>query len=105
MAKRKSKVKVCDELWAKAVKKRANNQCEVCGKTTSLQSHHVIPRTNYATRFMLENGTCLCYKHHFYFAHKDAMGFADWFRDVRPMDARAVEESRNIQLKNDYLGS
>ena len=100
MAKKKSKVKVCDELWALAVKKKG--QCEVCGATHALHAHHVIPRTNYATRYMIENGVCLCYKHHIHWAHKDALAFADWFRGNRLMDSRAIEERQHFQIKNDY---
>ena len=102
MAKKKSKTKVCDELWSKAVKKRAGYKCEYCGKETTLQSHHMIPRTNYATRYMLENGVCLCYKHHFFFAHKDALGFGDWFKKKRKKDVIKIESMRGCQLKNDY---
>ena len=101
--KKKSKVKICDNLWANAVKKRAGFKCEYCGKDSSIQSHHVIPRTNYATRYMIENGVALCYRHHFYFAHKDALGFSDWFRGKRPQDAESIEGMRNSQLKNDYI--
>jgi len=110
MAKKKSKVKICDELWAKAVKKRAGFKCEVCCKTPTndkgtilLQSHHMIPRTNYATRYMLENGVCLCYKDHIHFAHKDALGFGDWFVNKRPKDAGHIITWRNSQIKNDYV--
>lgn len=109
MKKKKSKVRVCDDLWAIKVKERAGWKCEVCGKTPTnnkgtilLQSHHVIPRTNYATRFRLENGVCLCYKDHIHYAHKDAMGFADWFRKHRPHDAALIEGLRYNQVKNNY---
>ena len=109
MKKKKSKVQVCDELWALAVKKGADFKCEVCGKTPTndkgtilLQSHHMIPRTNYATRYMMENGVCLCYKDHIHFAHKDALGFGDWFKSARPDDFIMIESMRGCQVKNDY---
>ena len=102
MKKKKSKVKICDELWALAVKKRAGFKCEMCEKDSHIQAHHVIPRTNYATRYLVANGVALCYRHHFYYAHKDALSFADWFRGVRPMDAEGIENMRNAQVKNDY---
>ena len=102
MKKKKSKVKICDDLWRDAVKKRAGFVCEICGKDSRIQAHHVIPRTNYATRFMLENGCALCYRHHFYFAHKDALGFSDWFKKTRPDDYEHIESWRHSQIKNNY---
>ena len=110
MKKKKSKVTICDELWALAVKKQAGWKCEVCGRTPTndngtilLQSHHMIPRTNYSTRFMLENGVCFCYKDHIHFAHKDALGFGDWFRGARKEDETRIEFMRHSQVKNDYV--
>ena len=96
----KSKRKQCDELWSKAVKRRAGFKCERCGKTTKLHAHHIIPRTNYALRYDLVNGVCLCYRCHFHFAHKDAMGFMAWIKDRRNLDY--LDSRRHGQSKNDY---
>src|SRR3990167_10850121 len=30
-----------DAVWAKSIRKRANNKCEYCGKTDTLNSHHI----------------------------------------------------------------
>jgi len=33
-----------DDAWGKLVKLEVNNKCEVCGKTTTLISHHIFSR-------------------------------------------------------------
>jgi len=92
--------KICDELWKQTVKKHAGFKCEKCGKTEYLQAHHIIPRTNYALRFDLENGVALCRKCHIYWAHKDAIGFMEWIKDKR--NIAYLESRRYGQTKNDY---
>lgn len=94
------KVKICDDLWSKLIKKRAGNQCEKCGKTKYVQAHHIIPRTCYSLRHDKENGVALCRKCHLYWAHKDAIGFYQWIKDIRNLDY--LEARRHSQTKNDY---
>ena len=96
----KSKVKICDSLWSELVKKCAGYKCEICGTTTYLQSHHIIPRTCYSLRHDWNNGVCLCRRHHLFFAHKDALAFAQWVQMNR--DIEYLESRRNSQSKNDY---
>ena len=93
--------KRCDDLWAEAVKKRADNKCERCGKDKVQAAHHIIPRTNYALRYDLENGVSLCHPGcHIYWAHKDALAFYEWIKDKR--DLKYLESRRYSQSKNDY---
>lgn len=81
---RKQALKKYDEKWSKLVKIRAGNKCEVdgCDKTTYLNSHHIFTRNNYATRFDLDNGICLCSGHHtfnnHFSAHRTPMEFTEW---------------------------
>ena len=97
---RKTLRKECDDLWSAAVKKRAGYKCERCGKTKYLQAHHIIPRTNYALRYDLENGVALCRACHLYWAHKDVIAFTMWIRDKR--DLEYLDSRRHAQTKNDY---
>lgn len=78
-------VRICDDLWAKLVKKRAGYQCEKCGSVKDLQSHHIVPRTHMSLRHDPENGVCLCKRHHLFWAHKDATGFSEWIEALRDM--------------------
>ena len=98
--KPKTLKKQCDDLWSAKVKERAGGKCEMCGKDTYIQAHHIIPRTCYATRYDLENGVALCRKHHLYWAHKDVIGFYGWANGKR--DFPYLESARHRQSKNDY---
>lgn len=92
--------KICDKLWATAVKRAG--KCEVEGCTGSpLQAHHIIPRTCWALRFDLENGVCLCKRHHLYWAHKDAIGFTEWVKNKR--DLKYLESKRGNRQRHDYI--
>ncbi len=45
--------------WAKKIK--AVGKCEICGCTTHLEAHHLIPWADYPKgRLDLKNGKCLC---------------------------------------------
>ena len=98
--KQKSKIKICDDLWKKAIVKRANGKCEVCGEMRYVQAHHIVPRTCYTLRHDMENGVALCRKHHIYWAHKDCIAFYNWAKDLVDMDY--LESRRHLQAKNDY---
>jgi len=49
-----------DILWTEIVKARADYKCVSCGKETDLHSHHIVPRTEYSSRWLVLNGICLC---------------------------------------------
>ncbi len=34
-------------LWGKNVRKRDNNQCQICGTADDLHSHHILPKENH----------------------------------------------------------
>ena len=98
--KHKSKLKICDELWSKVIKQRADGKCERCGKNKYVQAHHIIPRTCYSLRHDKMNGIALCRACHLYWAHKDALDFANWIKHFR--DLGYLESRRHSQTKNDY---
>lgn len=97
--KRKSDLKICDELWSKLVKARAWFRCEYCGKTNYLNSHHIFTRNNYSTRFDLDNGICLCSWHHTmsksFSAHRTPLEFAEWI-----IEKRGETRYFNLKLKS-----
>lgn len=95
--KRKSLLKECDELRSKAVKIRAGFRCEYCWKDKYLNSHHIFSRTNYSTRFNLDNGICLCVWCHtmspHFSAHKTPLEFAE-----RIIEQRGQTRYDNLKL-------
>lgn len=80
--KKKISDKVLDDLWALKVKERDGFACVVCGKTSGLNSHHIYSRSNYSTRWDINNGVTLCVSHHVFgnelSAHKTPTDFSDW---------------------------
>ena len=74
--------KKLDDAWSKLVKLRAGMKCEYCGKTTTLNSHHLFSRSNMSVRWDVLNGVCLCVAHHTFSskfsAHKCPIEFTIW---------------------------
>ena len=97
--------KKLDKLWSELIKKRAKEMCEMCGKSTMLNSHHIISRSNLNLRWDLHNGVCLCVSCHSlsnHSAHKDPLGFAEWVRQHRPDDYNYLMVKRNERFDKDY---
>lgn len=71
-----------DDAWSLLVKLRAGNRCEVCGKSSPLNSHHIYSRSKRSTRWNPDNGVCLCVGHHTFSskfsAHKTGVEFTEW---------------------------
>ena len=100
--RKKSRVKIADELWRDCIKARADYRCERCGSTKNLHSHHVVPRTDYSLRYDLDNGVCLCHRCHFYWAHKDSLDFTNWFENKYPIIYDYLQNGRGGIERNDY---
>jgi len=79
-----------DKEWAEAVKERDGHRCQYCGKTTFLNSHHIFSRSNFLTRWDLDNGITLCSGCHTlsskFSAHKTPIEFIDWLIDKKGQD-------------------
>lgn len=52
--------------WSKVVLLRGNYKCAYCGGEGTDPSH-IVSRRKRKTRYILENGICLCRKHHIMF--------------------------------------
>ena len=73
-----------DEAWSELVKLEAGMKCEVCGKETTLNSHHIFSRSNRSVRWDETNGVCLCVAHHTFgqwSAHKSPLEFVIWLEE------------------------
>jgi len=79
-----------DTAWSELVKLRAGNKCEYCGKKSPLNSHHIFSRSKKSTRWLPENGICLCVGHHTFSstfsAHKTVLEFVDWLTRYKGQD-------------------
>lgn len=99
----KKLIKDCDDLWSEIVKVKADYKCEKCDKgkpDVILHSHHIITRKINSTRWLIENGVCLCAGHHKYFAHVEFEAFREWCSKIRDYDLLNLR--RKISSKPDY---
>jgi len=102
-----------DDAWSELVKLRAGNKCEYCGKKSPLNSHHIFSRSKKSTRWLPENGICLCVGHHTFSstfsAHKTPTEFTYWlerykgknFIDTLTIKANSI--SKLHQFEKDIL--
>lgn len=61
--------KSMDRLWSIRVREKAGYRCEYCGATpptVRLNAHHIFTRRAKSVRWDVDNGICLCAKHHVY---------------------------------------
>ena len=53
------------KVWSLCVRTRDGKRCQLCGKTTGvMHAHHFIGRSKAPTKYLLENGICLCFTCH-----------------------------------------
>ena len=98
----KSQKRKLDKLWSEVVKKLAGNKCEVCGRTRSLNSHHLFSRRFMSTRYEVENGICTCVRCHFWF-HQKPLPAAEWIISRRGQDwYNRLELKAKTLAKPDY---
>lgn len=101
--------KLLDVLWSKAVKILAGEKCEYCGSTKHLNSHHIFGRRNFAVRWEVTNGVCLCSGHHQFdsrfSAHQTPTKFTDWIKDKRGLKwyEELNNKSNTIKPNKDIL--
>ena len=95
-----------DEAWAEQVK--AVGACEHCGRTTSLNAHHIIARVRLRFRHDLSNGCCLCSRCHAFdpaiSPHIDsfsAENFLRWLSEQRPGQFQWYEENKHDKRQMD----
>lgn len=62
-SKKKALDKKALDLWSRCVRLR-DNTCRGCNSDYRLSAHHIRSRTNLSTRYLLDNGICLCWKCH-----------------------------------------
>ena len=77
---------VLDKYWRKAAVAMWGDKCEVCG-SRQINVHHVVTRSNRATRWDIGNACILCPLHHTFStrfsAHGTGLLFAEWLRERR----------------------
>ena len=81
LARFRDRVKVADKLWSVIVRwSLGRARCERCRMRPSHDAHHLISRTYYPTRWLIDNGAALC-------------------RGCHMLVTRDAEENRNLAIK------
>lgn len=90
---KKTLTKKLDNAWARVVKQRAGNKCEVCGKREALNAHHYVSRSNRRLRWEPMNGLCVCAGCHLFkneSFHKNPEWGHFWMEENRWEDLRDI---------------
>jgi hypothetical protein len=100
MVQGKAKITKEDKIWSLEIKNKFNNKCVICGSTEKLNAHHLIPRQIKKFKHDLENGICLCPKHHrFSFelsAHQNPIAFIMWLEKYKPEIIKKIKNKIKI---------
>ena len=93
---------IVDLAWGKRLRDDAKGICEYCGITHFPNAHHIFSRRNWSVRWELDNGICLCSKHHTFSpefsAHLTPMEFAEWIKEKRGEEW--YEKLRALKMQN-----
>ena len=95
-----------DAQWSLVI--RQKGRCEYCGKDSYLNAHHFYSRSALSTRWVLENGFCLCSGHHTlsstFSAHKTPANFVEWAIETRGLDwyANLKKRHNTITILSDF---
>jgi len=63
VSKKRQLEKKALDLWSRCVRAR-DLTCRGCNSDFRLSAHHIRSRTNLSTKYLLDNGICLCWKCH-----------------------------------------
>lgn len=63
ISKKRQLEKKALDLWSRCIRAR-DLTCRGCNSDFRLSAHHVRSRTNLSTKYLLDNGICLCWKCH-----------------------------------------
>ena len=100
---KKAQIKKLDRLWAAKI--REVGHCMICGKTDTLNAHHIVGRRNRNVRWDLYNGVCLCSGHHTFntqSAHQDPL----WFNEqLLAFEGQSVLDYLTVQSRIDCMAS
>jgi len=97
--KRTTLKRKADVLFGKLI--RSRGACERCLKETSLQTSHVISRSNLHLRYDVRNALCFCGGCHMWW-HKEPLEAITWYHAVFAKDYRYLMKEKNVYEKIDY---
>src|SRR3990167_10692478 len=85
--------------WTERVKLRDSHMCVICKSTEYIHTHHLIVREFKPLRFDIDNGVCLCAKHHKFSLenspHRNPLVFVMWLLENRPAQTHRLYDKYN----------
>lgn len=79
------------KTWETSVKMRDNRKCKICGKSTRLAAHHILPKRDFPElTFDVNNGISLCHKHHSAIQFKE-LQYVDYFKSLIMAEIKLCE--------------
>jgi hypothetical protein len=78
---RKKLMDQADQLWRDCVKLRDGSKSVLSGKGGALNAHHIITRSNLATRWSLDNGLTFTSGEHAFWVHKNIAESTVWIQN------------------------
>lgn len=78
---RKPSKKSLTRRWGQIVMKKAKYICQHCGNRNAHNPHHIFTKSRNSTRFLIENGICLCTWCHVGDPYKSAHGAPKYFEN------------------------
>jgi 5-methylcytosine-specific restriction endonuclease McrA len=83
-----------DKIWSLII--RSKGKCQRCKKKENLQAAHIFGRRFLNTRWLLDNGLCLCPDCHINFAHQQPILFAEFVKKTLGEEKyEALKEAHN----------
>lgn len=90
-----------DKEWREKVKARDNSQCVICDAIKFVHTHHIIPREVKEFRWNIDNGICLCARHHKFSRDISAHGNPLMF--IRWLDINRGKQLNNLMKTYDKI--
>jgi len=97
-----------DDAFSTLVKSKDNWTCQICGVSSHVHCHHIIPRENRQFRYLEDNGITLCGPHHKWSrilsAHNNPLAFYLWLQKYKPgLYEKAVERTKQMLKDNGII--
>ena len=86
------------QMWARLVKELGGRECAICGATSNLQAHHILPRSQYPDHANdLNNGLCLCRRCHYLYHNGKYDSTGDQWQGIKRPPIKEYEAVKDFR--------
>jgi len=86
-------IRKLDTRFSRFIRNR-DGKCLHCDSTENLQNAHIFTRKDKSVRWDEDNCITLCYRCHFYWAHRDPIEFTYFVAGIRDLDALRLKANK-----------